>query len=285
MAATSSTIWKRRVDLLQQRCERLAVRNDGSLLKAAASLQKLKDLCSEDTDKLDISVILHLYSQAILDVTFFEENQLVDEDFQHADSLQKVRELIHTLSEPEHLLGQANLNQEALDVVVLEVDLLECLHWRKGALLYMYCHTVREREHWLLRNKSSFQQCLRDGVHHLQKMLNTRSPMIVNEEVSYQDSDTASLLGNGIFSSTHVLALMYSGEMCYWGLKYCDEEQCTDAGSECCDQSQDKSISFKDVGKDSLEKYVAVCEGTLLGHGWNTEKAKNILQFLKEERT
>ena len=32
----------------------------------------------------------------------------------------------------------------------LGVEVVECIHWRKGALLYMYCHTVetnsRQRE-------------------------------------------------------------------------------------------------------------------------------------------
>ncbi|XP_053304069.1 RAB7A-interacting MON1-CCZ1 complex subunit 1 isoform X2 [Spea bombifrons] len=224
--------------------------------------------------------------KAILDITFFEENRLVDEDFLRDESLDEVKQLIDLLSDPERLVEEVNQHQEGSDVT-LEVDVLECLHWRRGALLYMFCHTVGERECWILQNKKTFQQCLQDGVFHLLRMLRTRNPLVINHEVSFHDLSTANLLSNGIFSDIHLLALMYCGEMCYWALKYCSDGQSSNSNTGCesepRDQSQDRLIPFQKVGEDTLEKYVSVCEGPLGGQGWNTDKAKDILKFLKED--
>lgn len=41
---------------------------------------------------------------------------------------------------------------------ILGAELLECLYWRKGALLYMYCHTAKERREWLRGNIAIFKK-------------------------------------------------------------------------------------------------------------------------------
>ena len=56
-------------------------------------------------------------------------------------------------------------------------------------------------------------------------MLNYRCPTQLDEGVSFQDLDTAKLLREGIFSDIRLLAMMYSEEMCYWGLKHCADPQ------------------------------------------------------------
>ena len=45
---------------------------------------------------------------------------------------------------------------------VLGLELLECLYWRRGALLYMYCHTLHQRKQWIKKNKDTFLK-----VHHM----------------------------------------------------------------------------------------------------------------------
>ncbi|OCU02567.1 UPF0600 protein C5orf51 homolog [Xenopus laevis] len=280
MAAPGSPDWKQKVERLQQKWQELAAggREDSVLSKASATLQSLSTHCSEEKDILDIASFFHLYTKAILDITFFEENQLVDRDFQGDDSLSKVRELIQILSEPEHLVKEFRQNQKA-PVADLDVELSECLHWRRGALLYMYCHTVGEHEGWCLQNKGTFLQCLKDGTSYLLKMLTIRSPVHLNEEVLFQDLNTATLLSKGIFSDIHVLALMYCGEMCYWALNYCRHEEQVSHGHS--DRSS-TTLDFQEVGEGALDKYVSVCEGPLHGQGWNTEKAKTMQEFFKK---
>ncbi|NXV38358.1 CE051 protein, partial [Rissa tridactyla] len=252
------------------------------LAKGSAALDELKDLCKEGNELP--STLLQLYAQAVLDITYFEENQLVDEDFPEESSLQKVEELICILSEPEDLVRECNIKEEAINI--LGAELLECLYWRKGALLYMYCHTAKERSEWLRENIAIFKQCLSDGVRYLMKMLSLRCPLPLNEDVSFQDKDTARLLSEGVFSDTHLLAMMYSGEMCYWGLQHCGEgkqesletiDSVSNSDLGCSLQSV--SLDFRETGKNLLTKYVAVCEGPLKGQGWNTTTAKQILCY------
>ncbi|NXK86362.1 CE051 protein, partial [Formicarius rufipectus] len=253
------------------------------LVKGSAALDRLDGLCKEG--KEHPSTLLQLYTQAVLDITYFEENQLVDEDFPEESSLHKLKELICILSEPEDLVRECNINEEPINI--LGTELLECLYWRKGALLYMYCHTTKERSEWLRENIAMFKKCLNDGVHYLMKMLSFRCPLQLNEDVSLHDKDTARLLSEGIFSDTHLLAMMYSGEMCYWGLKHCGERKQgspesvvpvsnSDPGS----RSQSTWLDFQETGKNMLTKYVAVCEGPLKGQGWNTTTAKQMLRDL-----
>ncbi|NXX42331.1 CE051 protein, partial [Tricholaema leucomelas] len=252
------------------------------LAKGSATLEKLQDFCNNG--KGHPSMLLQQYTQAVLDITYFEENQLVDEDFPEESSLQKVKELICTLSEPEDLWRECSINEETISV--LGAELLECLYWRKGALLYMYCHTAKERSEWLRENITVFKKCLNDGVNYLMKMLSFRCPVQLNEDVSPHDKDTARLLSEGVFSDTHLLAMMYSGEMCYWGLQHCGEEK--EEGLETVGFVSDSdlgcglhstSLDFRETGKNLLKKYVAICEGPLKGQGWNTTTAKQMLCY------
>ncbi|NXI34739.1 CE051 protein, partial [Galbula dea] len=252
------------------------------LAKGFAALDKLKDFCNKG--KEHPSTLLQVYTQAILDITYFEENQLVDEDFPEESSLQKVKELICILSEPEDLMRECNINEP---IKILGAELLECLYWRKGALLYMYCHTAKERSEWLRENIVIFKKCLNDGVHYLMKMLSCRCPLQLEEDVLLQDKDTARILSEGVFTDTHLLAMMYSGEMCFWGLQHCGEEKREESletvdsisNSDLGYRSQSLLLDFQETGENMLTKYVAVCEGPLKGQGWNTATAKQILCY------
>ncbi|KAM3940194.1 RAB7A-interacting MON1-CCZ1 complex subunit 1 [Leptodactylus fuscus] len=270
MASSCSSEWRVRAGRLRERWERLQEGRgggDAALLKAFTALQRLEAACAESADHPSC---LGLYSQALLDITYFEENCLVDEEFPGDDSLQKVRELIEMLSEPESLAGGDHQQN-----VVLDVEVEECLQWRRGALLYMYCHTVGERERWQLRDPGAFHQCLQDGVQYLLKMLHTRNPVQLDDKVSFQDVNTAALLEKGIFSDVHMLALMYCGEMCYWALRYCRDAEPPSPHTG--------DPHFKDIGEKVLDTYVGACEGPLRGQGWSTQNAKKILQYLKDE--
>lgn len=91
----------------------------------------------------------------------------------------------------------------------------------------------------------------------------------------------------GIFSDIHVLAMMYSGEMCYWGLKHCTDRQSenhevnTDVFGASC-TTYKEPLDFREVGEKILKKYVSVCEGPLKAQEWNTTNAKQILSFFEQ---
>ncbi|KAM8816531.1 RAB7A-interacting MON1-CCZ1 complex subunit 1 isoform 2-T2 [Rhynchonycteris naso] len=245
MAAAGSSV-ARRVeelgDLAQAHIQQLseaAGEDDHFLIRASAALEKLKLLCGEDKECSNPSNLLELYTQAILDMTYFEENKLVDEDFPE-DSSQKVKELITFLSEPEILVKENNMHPKYLV----------------------------------------------DGISYLLKMLNYRRPFQLNEGVSFQDLDTAKLLSEGVFSDIHLLAMMYSGEMCYWGLKHCADQRPAnqEVGTSVSGASyttHKEPLDFREVGEKILRKYVSVCEGPLKEQEWNTTNAKQILNFFR----
>ncbi|XP_036919131.1 UPF0600 protein C5orf51 homolog [Sturnira hondurensis] len=288
MAAAGSSVVRRVEqlgDLAQAHIQQLseaAGEDDHFLIRASAALEKLKLLC-EDKDCSNPSNLLELYTQAILDMTYFEENKLVDEDFPE-DSSQKVKELITFLSEPEILVKENNTNPKHCPL--LGDELRECLSWRRGALLYMYCHSLTKRREWLTRKSGLLKEYLVDGISYLLQMLNYRCPTQLNEEVSFQDLDTAKLLSEGVFSDIHLLAMMYSGEMCYWGLKHCEDPQpggqAVGTGVSGASHTTHKEpLDFREVGEKILKKYVSVCEGPLKEQEWNTTNAKQILNFFQ----
>ncbi|KAM9253117.1 RAB7A-interacting MON1-CCZ1 complex subunit 1 [Dugong dugon] len=292
MAAVNSTVVKRVEelgDLAQAHIQQLseaAGEDDHFLIRASAALEKLKLLCGEDKECSDPSNLLELYTQAILDMTYFEENKLVDEDFPEDSysSSQKVKDLISFLSEPEILVKENNMHPK--QCTLLGDELLECLSWRRGALLYMYCHSLTKRREWLSRKSSLLKKYLVDGISYLLQMLNYRCPVELNEGVSFQDIETAKLLSEGIFSDIHLLAMMYCGEMCYWGLKHCANRQSenhevdTNASGASC-TTHKEPLDFREVGEKVLNKYVSVCEGPLKEQEWNTTNAKQILNFFQ----
>uniref|UniRef100_A0A674DI19 Rab7a interacting mon1-ccz1 complex subunit 1 n=1 Tax=Salmo trutta TaxID=8032 RepID=A0A674DI19_SALTR len=207
------------------------------------------------TEKQDDDYLQNDYTQVILDITFYEENKLVDQEFPEDCSPFKIQQLRQDLTEPEVLAGRLVPAQEVQSVLGLEV--LECLYWRRGVLIYMYCHTLHQRKQWIKKNKAIFLKCLQEGICYLMRMLHVRNSVKLNDGVVFHNSATANFLAEGIFSDTHMLMMMYIGEMCFWAVKY-----------------EDCSV---DIGTQILHKYVLVCDAPLQGQGWNTENAKEIL--------
>uniref|UniRef100_A0A3P8X9B7 CE051 n=1 Tax=Esox lucius TaxID=8010 RepID=A0A3P8X9B7_ESOLU len=246
--------------------------NDDYLQNASAILDKLKSFYRQGGESSSLPKLLQDYTQVILDITFYEENKLVDQEFPEDCSPFKIQQLLQDLTEPEVLAGRLAPAQEVQSVLGLEV--LECLYWRRGALLYMYCHTLHQRKQWIKKNKTTFLKCIQEGVRYLMRMLQVRNSVKLNDGVVFHDSATANFLAEGIFSDTHLLTMMYIGEMCFWAVKY---EDCSVDSTE---RKEDR-LHFRDIGTQILHKYVLACEGPLQGQGWNTENAKEILSILQ----
>lgn len=78
----------------------------------------------------------------------------------------------------------------------------------------------------------------------------------------------------GVYSDTHLLALMYAGEMCYWHWKV-SQNACTDTSSL---QNLIKT-GFDSLanGTKFLQKFVNVVRTQVRGNGWDFSKAEKIL--------
>ncbi|XP_028844944.1 RAB7A-interacting MON1-CCZ1 complex subunit 1 [Denticeps clupeoides] len=265
---------EKRIFELDHKCATLRTekRDDDYLQNASTILDKLKNYYRQEGEGSSLPKLLQDYTQVILDITFYEENQLVDQEFPEESSLFQVQQLLQDLTEPEVLATRLAPTEEVQNVLGLE--LLECLYWRRGALLYMYCHTLHQRKQWIKQNKDTFLKCLQEGVRYLMRMLQVRNSVKLNEDVVFHDSTTANFLSEGFFSDTHLLTMMYIGEMCFWAVKY------EDCSVDRVDRREDR-LHFRDIGTQVLHKYVSACEGPLQGQGWNTENAKEILSILQ----
>lgn len=61
---------------------------------------------------LVVSICLFFIIQVILDITFYEENKLVDQEFPEDCSPFKIQQLLQDLTEPEVLAGRLAPAQE-----------------------------------------------------------------------------------------------------------------------------------------------------------------------------
>ena len=84
---------------------------------------------------------LHSFSQSVLDFTYYHECSLANAEFTSTSSLDVIMNIIQMLSLPVQLCGPPGGLAR-----LLGTELLECLYWRVGAMLYMYCYSLHEKE-------------------------------------------------------------------------------------------------------------------------------------------
>ncbi|XP_067026961.1 RAB7A-interacting MON1-CCZ1 complex subunit 1-like isoform X2 [Acropora muricata] len=248
------------------------------LEKAESKCKRCLSVCEKgqaSTNKEMAMKIVQGYTEALLDVTYVVECQLVNEEFPEDRSAKEIKHLIGRLDQPETLVMEI-FGSEVKPVEVLGVEMLECLSWRCGALFYMYCHTVFNDSKRKQLNTAHLLECAVSGVIYLQSMLSIRSPLVLEEysNTDIKDPGAVNLLKEGVYSDTHLLALMYAGEMCYWHWKV-SQNACTDNSSL---QNRIKT-SFDSLanGTKFLQKFVNVVRTQVRGNGWDFSKAEKIL--------
>ncbi|XP_072022200.1 uncharacterized protein [Amphiura filiformis] len=183
-------------------------------VQCSTLLNALQSFTTNVSEKEAINA-LRQYAKVVLDMTYIKENQLVEEEFPVHDGYERMQRILDMLKQPEQVVHQV-LGPTACVIESLDAEMIECLYWRKGALCYMYCHTVWTNKSRVEKTKPQLIKCLEEGVAELQSMLAVRNPVASGDDVVSNSRETVKLLAQGIFSDTHVLALMYAGEMCYW---------------------------------------------------------------------
>ncbi|KAJ7386543.1 hypothetical protein OS493_008679 [Desmophyllum pertusum] len=197
--------------------------------------------------------LLLQYSQALLDATYVLECRLVNDDFPQDRSKEEIKHLIGRLGQPEELVKEI-FGPESKAGQVLSSEVMECLSWRRGALFYMYCHT--------LFNDPQRRQL--NTVHLMEK------------NVDAKNADMVHLLREGVFSDTHLLALMYAGELCYWHWQI-GKETSTDLFAR--DMNESSATNFNPVsnGRRFLQKFVDIVKESFKGKGWDSTRAEQII--------
>ncbi|KAL5017301.1 hypothetical protein ScPMuIL_006890 [Solemya velum] len=241
-------------------------------------IQTLKDNDSSTDQDDKVVKALREYAQAVLDYTYVDECLLAEEDFPEADCKDRVHEIFCYLDKIEQVVTHC-FAEKTLGVV-LGTDIMECLFWRRGALLYMYCCTVHKDKARVRNNIQDFKQCLWKGVHHLKNVLSIREPSGATSACT-NDHDTLGLLNIGAYSDTHLLSMMYAGDMCYWYLTV-DSETQSDTASPTGGHNRglvEEDISMKESGKEMLNAYLKAVHGPLAGLGWNSQRAEDLMKF------
>ena len=125
------------------------------------------------------------------------------------------------------------------------------------------------------------------------------------------------MISTAMFSETHVLSLLYAGELCYWHIKHNKPQDDTSQSSQSDDaeakateddthqpeaesavtsSAKDESkppniaiaspdvaaFSAKECGSRLLQLYLDVVEGPLKNHGWMLERANELLAYIEK---
>ncbi|OWF45760.1 UPF0600 protein C5orf51 homolog isoform X2 [Mizuhopecten yessoensis] len=215
--------------------------------------------------------LIQEYAQAMLDYTYHEECQLVNGEFPESNARERIHKIFCSFDQITELSKKCIPEKEVADVLGSEIN--ECLVWRRGALLYMYCKTVKDDPKRADKIDTSFIQLLHEGIIQLKSILPSPPPGKDKEESPDKD-DTLQLIDMGILNDTILLGMMYGGELCYW---YYQEQVNKTKDTEC-----DKDFDAKKIGKDFLLPYIEAVDGVLSVHGWSSQTAKQIIKYFSE---
>lgn len=213
-----------------------------------------------------VSYYLQQFAEAILDFTYHDEQVLTDEDeFPEQNSKERIAVIFVYLEKIRSMCEKISPGSRLEELLGNEIA--ECILWRKGALLYAYCATVRKDEERLKKEMVEYRQNLQKGVHYLQSLFKIRDAVLDTTHVP-GENDTLELLKMGVYSSTHLLALMYAGEMCYWFITSAKE-------------STDAERAAHNLGQEMLDTYIQAVEQMPELQGWSNDQAKKYLSELK----
>ncbi|XP_062575006.1 RAB7A-interacting MON1-CCZ1 complex subunit 1-like [Saccostrea cucullata] len=233
-------------------------------------IQKCKSsLAKEDASIMGAS---QEYAKAVLDYTFIDESLLVDSSFPRDSCKPRIHSIFNDINGIENAVKKLKAEKGNKEVVdVLGPDIVECMLWRKGALMYMYCATIQEEDKDRIKeDPQCYAEQIECGIENLQKMLSIRQPHEVQKDGKERDVET--LLSLGIYSDTHLLAMMYASELCYWYSQLKKDHQVN------CSSVLDE----KQIGVKYLQDYLKAVKGPLSVQGWSSERAEQLLDYFNK---
>ena len=269
--------------------------------QVAAALERLSLCASPDIalTRDGLGGAARNFVQGLFDVTFAVENQLVDAEFQDSvlfaeilSALSGILGLCISLSAvfqmpqegemaSEGEAGEAGeIEREQVLVEWLGEGMAECVHWRKGALIYMATATSAA-------NKKALDLALVDeGLREFDAMIATRTRGMAAGLDEAEGSDAVrAMIASGILSDTHLLAVVYSGEMCYWAEEAVELAR---AFGEKVEQA-DRGGGYRVRGQGYLKRYLTAVETMSaggpgsVGYGWDTKRASDLLAELESK--
>ncbi|XP_067934164.1 RAB7A-interacting MON1-CCZ1 complex subunit 1-like [Watersipora subatra] len=268
---------QRILSLIDSKPDYLTCRQSAEILsKTIKEGSKLQQTVAETAKSATASVaIIFDLVQMLLNFSYAIELKLVDdltERFEERlwlpfngvlEYLDEVLQLLNPVKKP--LVADGDL--EAMSKLK---ELLECTYWRKGALHYMLCHTIYHQSQPFsdLSQKDRFVEHCAQGVVYLTTDMRKVRETDLSQEYDCNDTQLLELIKQGIFSDTHMLAVMYSAEMCYWLHLLGDSSK----------RSQFGGLDACTMAQQLANQYISIAEGPLRSANWNTSLAHTILE-------
>ena len=81
---------------------------------------------------------------------------------------------------------------------------------------------------------------------------------------------------SGVYSDTHLLAMMYAAELCFW------HQQAVDKGMFSQDAGDSNALHARLQGLHHLDRYLGAVNGPLKGQDWTTSRAEEIAKYFRE---
>lgn len=139
---------------------------------------------------------------------------------------------------------------------------------------------VREQQEKNVEKKHQIEECLKQLQSQQDELApaaraptpNTDSQRFAGENAV----NTLELIDMGIMSDSHMLAMMYCGDMSFWFCKYSQDWNSPNSSNR---------INFeeiKNIGISYLKIYIRAVERILRFNGWNCERAKDLLKYFSE---
>jgi hypothetical protein len=178
---------------------------------------------------------LRTLAQLTLDVSWFVESAVIDGQFA-PHSLASLDDVCASSAELDQLAALSG-GDDAQATPLLDHllraygdELCEALHWRRGALVYMFCATAtkgvgdgdgdRDRMRALLAPVAPLME---RAVHEFLCMLYSRRALW-DADAEPSEHDVARLSAVGVFGDVSILCLMYAAELSYWFARYCSAD-------------------------------------------------------------
>jgi len=208
------------------------------------------------------------YGRSILDLTYITESQLIASSFpkERMGDFEEVQAKLETIRQFTLMYLRVNGKDEMKDQDALQksgaisdiitLDQIEVVHWRKGALYFMLVSTLNQKNRKDEIQLEWFSKCLEE----LELMLSVRGFKTPDPE---SVGEAPELAKYGVWSSTHLLALLYGGEMCHWRTHLQPSRQV-------CQTGINMLLKYNKFVGDLPEAY-----------GWNSSRSDVLLKILE----
>ena len=139
---------------------------------------------------------------------------------------------------------------------------------------------VREQQEKNVEKKHQIEECLRQlqsQQDELDPVASGPSPTVDPQRFAGQNAvNTLELIDMGVMSDSHMLAMMYCGDMSFWFCKYSRDWNFLNSSN------RNNFEEIKNIGISYLRIYIKAVERILRFNGWNCERAKDLLKYFSE---